>query len=95
MDWRRLLPGGPYLLRGIYSCTYSLISSYTQQSSFNHVKSNWDNPSYKKDAKLETLHYYVLHTLFSLPGYLDNQCGEFLKQWMANHGFREFPDLIG
>ena len=31
--------------------TYSLISSYIQQSSFNYVKSNWKDPSYKKDAK--------------------------------------------
>ena len=27
-------------------------------------------------------------------GYLDDQCSEFLKLWMAYHGLREFPDLI-
>ena len=33
-------------------------------------------------------------TLFPLPGYLDDQCGEFIKLWMTNHGFQEFPKLI-
>ena len=32
---------------------------------------------------LETLHYYVLPTLFPLPGSLDDQFGEFLESWMA------------
>ena len=36
----------------------------------------------------------MLHKLFPLPGYLDNQCGEFLELWMDYHGFRELPDLI-
>ena len=61
---------------------------------FYFVKSNWDNPRYKKDANLETLHYYVLSTLFPLLGYLDHQYGEFLKSWMAYLDFEEFPDLI-
>ena len=43
---------------------------------------------------LETLHYYVLHTLFLLLGYPDDQYGEFLELWMAYHGFGEFPNLI-
>ena len=43
---------------------------------------------------LETLHYYVLSTLFPLPGYLDNQCSEFLESWMAYLEFDEFPDLM-
>ena len=43
---------------------------------------------------LETLHYYVLCTLFPLPGNLDDQCGEFLELWIANLGFGEFPNLI-
>ena len=43
---------------------------------------------------LQTLHYNVLYTLFPLPGYLDNQCGEYLELGMAYHGFREFPNLI-
>ena len=43
---------------------------------------------------LETLHFYVLSTLFPLPGYLDNQCAEFIKSWMAHLEFEEFPNLI-
>ena len=48
----------------------------------------------RRMQNLETLHYYVLCTLFPLPGYLDNLCGEFLKSWMAYLDLREFPDLI-
>ena len=62
--------------------------------SFNYVKSNWDNPSYKKDMKPRNLPYYVLCTLFPLPGYVDEQHGKFLKLWMANLDFGELPDLI-
>ena len=36
----------------------------------------------------------MLHTLFPLPGYLDDQCGEFLESWIAYLGFKEFLDLI-
>ena len=43
----------------------------------------------RRRQTLETLHYYMLHTLFPLPGYLDDQHGEFLKIWMDYHGFRE------
>ena len=43
---------------------------------------------------LETLHYYVLHTLFPLLGYLDDQHDEFLKIWLDFHGLGELPDLI-
>ena len=43
---------------------------------------------------LEILLYYVLYTLFRLLGYLDDQHGEFLEQWMAYHGFGEYCDLI-
>ena len=45
--------------------------------------------------KLETLHYYVLTTMFPLLGHLvDNKCSEFLESWMAYLDFEEFPDLI-
>ena len=37
----------------------------------------------RRMQNLETLHCYVLQTLFPLPGYLDDQCGEFLELWMA------------
>ena len=50
--------------------------------------------SYKKDAKLENLHYYVLSTLFPLLVHLDDQHGEFLESWMAYLEFDEFPNLI-
>ena len=43
--------------------------------------------------KPRPLQYYVLCTLFPLPGYLDDQCSEFLELWMANHGFRELHNL--
>ena len=43
---------------------------------------------------LETLHYYVLCTIFPLPGDLDNQCSEFPESQMAYLDFAEFPDLI-
>ena len=36
----------------------------------------------------------MLSTLFQLPGYLDDQCGEFLESWMAYLELKEFPDLI-
>ena len=36
----------------------------------------------------------MLHTLFPLLGYLDDQHGEFLKIWLEFHGFGELPDLI-
>ena len=33
-------------------------------------------------------------TMFPLSGHLGDQCGEFLKSWMAYLEFKEFPDLI-
>ena len=36
----------------------------------------------------------MLHTLFPLPGYLDDQCGKFLQSCMAYLDFGEFPNLI-
>ena len=48
----------------------------------------------RRMQNLETLHYYVLHTLFPLLGYLDDQHEEFLKSLMAYLDFEEFPDLI-
>ena len=32
--------------------------------------------------------------ILSLLGHLEDQCGEFLKSWMAYLEFKEFPDLI-
>ena len=48
----------------------------------------------RRMQKLENLHYYVLSTLFPLPVYLDDQCGEFLESWMAYQEFDKFPNLI-
>ena len=48
----------------------------------------------RRVQNIETLYYYVLHTLFPLPGYLDDQCSEFLESWMAYLDFMEFCDLI-
>ena len=36
----------------------------------------------------------MLSTLFALPVHLYEQCGEFLKSWMAYLEFEEFPHLI-
>ena len=36
----------------------------------------------------------MLHPLFPLPGYPDDQHGEFLNSWMAYLDFMEFPNLI-
>ena len=43
---------------------------------------------------LEILHYYVLSTLFSLPGYLDDQISELVKSWMAYLDFKKNSDPI-
>ena len=48
----------------------------------------------RRMQKLETLHNYVLTTMFPLPGHLEDQCSEFLESWMAYLDFEEFPDLI-
>ena len=48
----------------------------------------------RRTQKLETLHYYVLTAMFPLLGHLEDQCGEFLKSWMAYVEFEDFPDLI-
>ena len=46
----------------------------------------------RRMQNLETLHYYLLDTLFPLPGYLDDQRGKFLESWMAYLDFEEFPN---
>ena len=48
----------------------------------------------RRMQNIETLHYYVLCTLFPLLGYPDDQHGEFLKSLMAYLDFAEFPNLI-
>ena len=48
----------------------------------------------RRMQKLENLHYYVLSTVLPLLVHLDDQCGEFLKSWMAYQEFDKFPDLI-
>ena len=48
----------------------------------------------RRTQKLETLHYFVLTTMFPLPGHLEDQHSEFLESWMAYLEFDEFPDLI-
>ena len=48
----------------------------------------------RRIQNLETLCYYVLSTLFPLPGYLDDQCSEFLESWIAYLDLGEFPNLI-
>ena len=45
----------------------------------------------RRMQNLETLHYYVLCTLFLLLSYPDDQCSEFLQSWID---FAEFPNLI-
>ena len=48
----------------------------------------------RRMQNLETLHYYVLSSLFPLPGYLDDQHGEFCESWMVYLEFEKFPNLI-
>ena len=48
----------------------------------------------RRMQNLETLHYYVLCTLFLLPGYLDDQFGKLVESWMAYLDFASFPNLI-
>ena len=48
----------------------------------------------RRMQNLETLHYYVLHTLFPLLGYLDDQHVEFLEVLMDSPCSGEFPNLI-
>ena len=94
MDYRRLLPGGPSSSEGSTVRPMVLSLAIFNNLVLNYVKSNWKNPSKKKDAKTRELHYYVLSTLFPLLVHLDDQCGEFLESWMAYLEFDEFPDLI-
>ena len=44
----------------------------------------------RRMQNLETLHYYVLHTLFPLLGYLDDQFCEYFESWMACVEFDRF-----
>ena len=48
----------------------------------------------RRTQKLETLCYYVITTMFPLPGHLEDEHGEFLESWVAYLEFIEFPDLI-
>ena len=48
----------------------------------------------RRKQKLESLHYYVLTTMFPLRGHLEDQCGEFLESWMAYLEFNKFSDLV-
>ena len=48
----------------------------------------------RRMQNLESLHLYVLSTLFPLPVHLDKQYGEFLKSWMAYLELEKFPNLI-
>ena len=91
---QRLLPGGPSSSEGStvgptvlsLAILNNLVLTMSSQIGSTLAK--------RRMQKLESLHYYVLSTLFPLPVHLDDQCGEFLESWMAYQEFNEFPDLI-
>ena len=94
MDYRRLLPGGPISSEGS-----TVGPTVISLAIFNNLVLTMSSQIGKTLAKrrmqkLETLHYYVLTTMFPLPCHLEDQQGEFLELWMAYLEFYEFPDLI-
>ena len=89
-----LLPGGPHSSEG--STVGPMVLSL---AIFNNLVLTMSSQIGKtldttRMKKLETLHYYVLTTMFPLPGHLEDQCGEFLESWMAYLEFNKYPDLI-
>ena len=82
MDYRRLLPGGPSSSDGstvgptVLSLAIFNNLVLTMLSQIGKVLAK------RRTQKLETLHYYMLTTMFPLPGHLEDQHGEFLKSWM-------------
>ena len=94
MDYRRPLPGGPSSSEGS-----TVGPTVLSLATFNNLVLTMSSQIGKTLAKrrmqkLETLHNYVLTTMFPLLGHLEDQHGEFLKSWMAYLEFEEFPDLI-
>ena len=83
MDLRRLLPGGPS------SSEESTVGpTVLSLAIFNNLVLTMSSQigktlAIRRIQKLENLHYYVLSTLFPPLVHLDDQCGEFLKSWMA------------
>ena len=94
MEYRRLLPGGPSRSEG--STVGPMVLSL---AIFNNLVLTMSSQigktlATRRTQKLETLHYYVLTTMFPLQGHLEDQGSEFLKSWMAYLEFEEFPNLI-
>ena len=78
MDYRRLLPGGP---SGSERSTVGHM--VLSLAIFNNLVVTMSSQIGKTLAtrrmqELETLHYYVLTTMFPLLGHLKDQCSEFL-----------------
>ena len=94
MDYRRLVPGGPSSSEG--SAVGPTVLSLGKFNNLVLTMSSQIGKTLDKRRmqKLENLHYLVLSTLFPLLVHLDDQCGEFLKSWMAYLEFDEFPNLI-
>ena len=94
MDYRRLLPGGPSTSEA--STVGPTVLSLAIFNNLVLTMSSQIGKTLDKRMmqKLENLHYYVLSTLFPLLVHLDDQCGEFLKSWMAYLEFNKFPNLI-
>ena len=68
MDFRRLLPGGP---RSSVESTVGptvLSLAIFNNLGFNYVKSNWKNPSYKKDPKTREPALLCVEYTISTPG---------------------------
>ena len=72
MDKRRLLPGGPSSSEG--STVAPMVLSLAIFNNLVSIMSSRIGKTLAKRRmqKLETLHYYLLTTLFSLPGHLDD-----------------------
>ena len=90
MDYRRLLPGWPSSLEGSTVGPMVLSLGILNNLVLTMSSQLGKTVATRRMQKLESLHYYVLTTLFPLPGHLEDQHGEFLKSWMAYLEFKEF-----
>ena len=94
MDYRRLLPGGPGSSERSTSGHMVLSLAIFNNLVVTMSSQIGKTLATRRMQELETLHYYVLTTMFPLLGHLKDQCSEFLESWMAYLEFKEFPNLM-
>ena len=82
MDYRTLLPGGPSSSEGSTVGPTVLSLAIFNNLVLTMLSQIGKTLAKRRTQKLETLHYYMLTTMFPLPGHLEDQHGEFLKSWM-------------